>query len=161
MRINRRTHSKGFSARELLIVLSVMTGISLGSAVAYEELNDRAEYTNALSDLHLIHTSLQAHKERTGSFPAVDEWRYYCEDASDFIPGLSETESIPKAPCSETDAKDDSWAYISDGAGYKLLYSKASTSSGFKKLIPENMKDAVRWSSKTTWGFWTDNHRDV
>lgn len=152
----------GFTRKELVITVVVVVILTLVSTIAYKGLQDRAEYTDTLSRLQLIHRSVNAYRDKQGTFPLATEWQYFCSDSDEFIVGIQDMlEEMPAAPCNGNTDDEDSWAYLSDGSGYKLLYTKAQVSGGYRKLVPDIMRDKSRWSTGTTWGFWTENYADI
>lgn len=157
---------KGFTIVELLVVIVVVAILAAISVVAYTGIQDRAKYTEALSNLKSIDKAIGLYHAQNGYYPIVTTWSYYCSyqsTPSDFIPGLDEVvESIPAAPCTGATNSDDTWLYKSDvtGDNYKLLYLRANVSSGFRNLVPVDMRD-VRWVSGTTWGYWTSAYAAI
>ncbi len=144
--------------KRLFTIIAILAAISI---VAYNGINDRAQYTKALSDLQQINKALQAYNAEHGNYPIYTAWRYYCNyqsNPANFIPTLSEiSPTIPAAPCTGESTSDDTWLYRSsaDGLEYKLLYLRANVSDGFRNQIPTSMRDPTRWSAGTSWGYWT------
>lgn len=155
-----RRSAGGFTIVELLIVIVVIAILATISVVAYNGVRDRAQYTKALSDLTAINKAINAYKAQYDTYPVVSPWRYSCgyqSNPANFIPGLTDIiQTIPAAPCSLGTNTDDTWLYRSTtGAEYKLIYLRANVSSGFRNQVPTEMRDPTRWSSGTSWGYWS------
>ncbi len=156
----------GFTIVELLIVIVVIAILAAISVVAYTGIQDRAKYSKALSSLQQMKKAVELYYADQGQYPhsgavGTSTWRFSCAYPSDsigFIPGISiAATSFPLAPCTDASTSNDSWIYLSNGTGYKLLYIRASVSNTFRDLIPTGMRDPTRWSATTniTWGFWS------
>ena len=135
--------------------------------VAYTGIQDRAKYTEALSNLRSIDKAIGLYNAQHGNYPIVTTWQYYCSNPSAFIADLSDVmQAIPSAPCTGPNNSDDTWLYRSDatGANYKLIYIRANVSDGFRNQVPVDMRDTGggnRWASGTTWGFWTSGYASI
>ena len=161
--MNIQTKRGGFTIVELLIVIVVIAILAAISVVAYTGIQDRARYTEALSNLTSIDKAIGMYHAQHGNYPIVTSWQYYCSDPGAFVADLNDIiQTIPAAPCTGPNNSDDTWLYRSDATGteYKLLYIRANVSSGFRNLIPADMRDTAsgRWGAATTWGYWTDGY---
>jgi prepilin-type N-terminal cleavage/methylation domain-containing protein len=107
----------GFTIVELLIVVVVIAILAAISVVAFTSIQDRAKYSQALSNLEMINKAVNLYQAEYGTFPVANSWRYYCSYQStpnDFIPGLSDVaQGVPAAPCNGATNSDDTWLYRS------------------------------------------------
>lgn len=157
--------ASAFTIVELLIVIVVIAILAAISIVAYTGIQDRAKYSSALSSLQQIKKAVDVYYAENGTYPHAGtvgtfQWRYYCDykaNPTNFIPAIaSTTPTIPAAPCNGATNSDDTWLYGTDGNRYKLVYARGNVSGAFRDMVPSGLRDPVRWSVGTTWGYWTD-----
>ena len=97
--MNIQTKRGGFTIVELLIVIVVIAILAAISVVAYTGIQDRARYTEALSNLTSIDKAIGMYHAQHGNYPIVTSWQYYCSDPGAFVADLNDIiQTIPTSP---------------------------------------------------------------
>ena len=152
---------KGFTIVELLIVVVVIAILAAITIVAYNGIQERANFASAQSNLKSINTAVQSYHAVNGTYPATGGWRYSCATGiNNFIPELSSVaSSLPQAPCKDSSSTSNAtWIYSSNGTGYKLIHIRPNFSDAIKNSVPVNQRD-TRWAASAgTWGYWTGDY---
>jgi len=117
-----RRSTKGFTIVELLIVIVVIAILAVVTTVAYNGVQDRANYSSAQHGLSAIRKAILIYQADNGAYPSTGgSWLRYDSNGDSTVPGVvsSYIASLPKPP---TTAFAGTWYYNSTGANFKLLY---------------------------------------
>lgn len=162
--------SKGFTIVELLIVIIVIGILATITIVAYNGVQDRAEYAHAQSDLKHINDAITIYKSQNAQYPPMTggpsmyyNWTWqYLNGAyqSDFLNVLvpSYLDKMPLGSKQQGDTRGCSYAYTTNStfSDYKLLRICDSAKGGLPTIERSNnpLIDPVR--TTTAWGYWSD-----
>lgn len=166
MRRHKKTLTQGFTIVELLIVIVVIAIIAAITIIAYNNIQNRAQFSKSQSDLKTIVKALAMYKEEHGAYPITDDlpgcvydWCGWDQATGDsFIPGLSpEYISVtPQMPSSLPNA--NTYLYQGRGADYQLIRYNSAGITDVEKASPLRAVgqgyDDVAWGYKTNTGDW-------
>jgi prepilin-type N-terminal cleavage/methylation domain-containing protein len=153
---------KGFTIVELLIVIVVIGILATITAVAYRNIQDRAQISKINQDLASANKLILVHKGLKGYYPnGNSSWRGYTTFGAlgnsyipDVIPAYGTQLGAPTKFSADSD-----YIYYSNGSDYKLIFHDNTSSPSSQKLCPQvkavtpALIDPQRdcWA----WGYWS------
>lgn len=158
------THQRGFTIVELLIVIVIIGILAAITIVAYNGIQERANFGKSQSDLSALNKAIQLYYADNGNYPSstsgcTNGWCGWDQATDDnFIPGLvpKYIASTPQLPTAN--ASNNTYLYSSTtGTSYRLMRYKADA-AGLSTIERTNNPLLASPSFSTTgWGYKSDN----
>ncbi|MFZ2836488.1 MAG: prepilin-type N-terminal cleavage/methylation domain-containing protein [Candidatus Saccharimonadales bacterium] len=154
----------GFTIVELLIVIVIIGILAAITIVAYNGIQERANFSKSQSDLSALNKAIQLYYAENGSYPSptsgcTNGWCGWDQATDDnFIPGLvpKYIASTPQLPTSN--ASNNTYLYSStNGTTYRLMRYKADTAGLSTIERTDNPLLASPAFSTTGWGYKSSN----
>ena len=155
---------RGFTIVELLIVIVIIGILAAITIVAYNGIQERANFSKSQSDLSALNKAIQLYYADNGSYPSststcTNGWCGWDQATDDnFIPGLvpKYIASTPQLPTSN--ASNNTYLYSSaTGVNFRLMRYKADTAGLSTVERTNNPLLASPSFSTTGWGYKSDN----
>jgi prepilin-type N-terminal cleavage/methylation domain-containing protein len=134
---------RGFTIVEMLLVIVVIAVLAAITVIAYNGLQTRAKSSVVRADLENMQKVIEAYRTLNGNYPNTNNvWQYRRRDGNAFIPGVvpSIAASLPDFGDPLSGGVNDTYIYMSDGAGYKLYRLCQPMPSAEWALVPADMK---------------------
>jgi type II secretion system protein G len=160
----------GFTIVEILIVIVIIGILAAITITAYNGTQDRARFTLMRSDLQSIIKALDMYKVDNDRYPntvgqsgCTSNWCGWDQaTGNNFITGLSPkyVTKIPQLP--DSNAREDTYLYQSDGTDYQLIRFKPAALGGLSAaemtnnplLMTGSGYDGIGWGHKTNANWW-------
>lgn len=158
-------NSKGFTIVELLIVIVVIGILAAITVVAYNGIQQRAQFTQLKSDLASLNKAIQLYHAENGAYPIRSAWSGDNQVINDsFIHGLVPRYIDQTPQVANHSESRPTFLYLSNGVDYKLIYiadAGGEGSTGLLQLHRENnpLIDPAR--PTRAWGYWTEGYRTI
>ena len=155
--MQNKLHSRGFTIVELLVVIVVIGILAAITVVAYNGIQERANFSRLQADLKSLNKALLLYHADNGVYPVTGSatWRGYTSAVNDaFIPGLA-PKYINRTPQVGLTSSYPTFLYRSDtGTDYKLIYLVSGTDTLPSAHTTSNpLIDPVR--TTRAWGYWS------
>lgn len=163
--------TSGFTIVELLITIVVIGILAAITIVAYNGINERAQFTKMRSDIAQLNKAILAYYSSNGSYPITPAgtgypcsgnwcgWDQATND--DFIPGLVPGVTSSTTPqLATTLANGDTYLYRSPtGVDYKLIRLKSGGLSSSEQSAFADLRTTGCPSTIDTdrWGYWSSS----
>jgi general secretion pathway protein G len=154
----------GFTIVELLIVIVIIGILAAITIVAYNGIQERANFSKSQSDLSALNKAIQLYYADNGSYPSstsgcTNGWCGWDQATGDnFIPGLvpKYIASTPQLPTSY--ASSNTYLYSSaTGVNFRLMRYKADAAGLSTIERTDNTLIASPSFTTTGWGYKSDN----
>jgi len=145
---------RGFTIVELLIVIVVIGILAAIVIVAFNGVQQRANFATEKADMAAINKLINLYHADNGSYPVVPSWAGW-DQASNFIPGIvpKYASSIPQMPTSNSNSNSYLYRSNNDGSEYKLIrYSETDGLPAVQRTNNELMDPA---RNNRAWGYWS------
>jgi len=145
---------RGFTIVELLIVIVVIAILAAISIVAYNGIQERANFTRAQSDLKSLNNVVLQYYAVNSSYPDTSGvWRSQTGSGDNYIPGVK-PDFISVLPKDKVNSGSESYYYRSNGVDYKLIRHTQAEAAGGKGLPGvERSNNPLFDSVRATWAW--------